>query len=581
MAPAPPATAVPQMFRHSTQLRALCDRSTGNADFARRGSLLVENGRLELGPFAAVPLTQFGDWEANPLDNRSWQWRLNWLSFLPYLLAYHRESGDVRAMQKAFAAARSWLDHFGAPDASHPFEFAWHDHASALRLEQLALLVHYAEAHGLWPEDDGRATSRALCVACAQHAELLFDDRFFSRHTNHGLEQARVLLLVATALQTGEYDRPARWRQRALERIEGELRHAFTDEGVHVENSPAYHNFVFKLFLGIFRDYPTESLGPLGQWLSEVGPRALDFLTRVLRPDGLLPIIGDTEALPVTDGFKAVFDADPAYEHFRYAISFGRAGTAPQPASRIWPRSGYAVLRSEWPPATGYRRALHVVFKAGASSQYHRQQDDGHLVLYNEGEDWLIDSGMFGYDKESPIRQYVRSRWGHNVVVLDRAATGQRELAPTASWRILAHSGDAVHPFVVARSEAYANVAMTRRVALARQRTLRVEDMVSAADGQSFNASFLWHVPADKQIEILGSAEVLVRSTRTARMMRLRVQGDLPDKVDCRSGVRKDRVLSVVSKCANSYDESQVLVFSALQRTNIFLLFEFSFEVRP
>lgn len=570
-----------QGLRHSSQLRALCERSIGNADFARRGRLLVENRRLELGPFAAVPLTRFGDWEADPLDNRSWQWRLNWLSFLPYLLAYHGETGDAAAMQQAFAAARSWLAHFGAPGAAHAFEFAWHDHATALRLEQLALLVHYAEAHALWPADDEGATARTLCDACMQHAELLFDDRFFSRHTNHGLEQARVLLLVATALADGDDDRPARWRQRALERIEGELRHAFTDEGVHVENSPAYHNFVFKLFLGIFRDYPAESLGPLGAWLSEVGPRALDFLTRILRPDGLLPIIGDTEALPVTDAFKAVFGAEPAYESFRYAITSGRAGTAPQPASRIWPRSGYAVLRSEWPPAAGYRRALHVVYKAGASSQYHRQQDDGHLVLYNEGEDWLIDSGMFGYDKDSPIRQYVRSRWGHNVVVLDRAATGQRELAPTASWRILAHSDDAAHPFVVARSQAYANVAMTRRVALARQRTLRVEDNVVATDGQPFGASFLWHVPADKQIEILGNAEVLVRSTRSARMMRLRVQGDLPDKVDCRTGIRKDRVLSVVSTSANTYEASQTLVFSAQQRTNVFLLFEFSFEVRP
>lgn len=36
-------------------------------------------------------------------------------------------------------------------------------------------------------------------------------------------------------------------------------------------------------------------------------------------------------------------------------------------------------------------------------------------------EDWLIDSGMYNYNKTDPIRKYMRSRAAHNVMQLRKA----------------------------------------------------------------------------------------------------------------------------------------------------------------
>jgi hypothetical protein len=561
----------------SPALGRLVERVIRNADFARRGRRMVDDGLLELGPFAAVPAGDFSDWQADPLRNRSWQWRLNWLSFIAYLVAHHAATGDASAIRLAFRAARSWLQHFGPPEAGHGFEFAWHDHGTAMRAEQLALLIRYADTRGLWKLDDHADTATLLVDACVGHASRLADDGFYSRHTNHGLIQCRVLLLIASSLR-GVTAPLAEWRDKALERIAGELRHAFTSEGVHVENSPAYHALVLKLFLGMMNDYPAASLGPVRQWMAEVGPKALDFLTRVLRPDGLLPIIGDTEALPVADTFKPAFDGQPAYEEFVYARRAGRKGRAPEALHRVWPESGYAVFRSSWAGGDAYGRALHLVFKAGATSPYHRQQDDGSIVVCRDGEDWLIDSGMFNYDKTSPIRLYMRSRQAHNTTVLNRPLADPRSRTPKDSWHVLAHSEADAAPFVEASSRAYAGADIVRRVSLRGGRAFQVDDTIVATDGSPVDASFLWHVPADKRVEILGAAEVLVHSGTSRQAMRIRVHGDLLDQVECRSGTTKAQVWSVVSRLANTQEASQVLVFTANRRSRIGVRFEFVFE---
>lgn len=572
---------VPRLLRASEQLRALTTSVTANADFARRGRRLLENGEIELGPFAAVPMREFDAWESDPLRNRSWQWRLNWLSFVSYLIAHHAATGDTRAIHLALSAARSWIEHFGPPHASGGFEFAWHDHATALRAEQLALLIHYTDANGLWEEHAQSPAGMSLAMACIQHAELLHQDNFFSKYTNHGLEQARVSLLLATALAAEGDPVPMDWRNRALKRIEGEMRHAFTDEGVHVENSPGYHAFVFKALLNIARDYPAESLGPLRRWLVEVGPRALEFLARILRPDGTLPIVGDTEAIPATDSYRAIFGADASYGWFRYAWSRGRAGTVPTQLNRVYPKSGYAIFRSAWPPAESYGRVTHLVFKAGASSRYHRQQDDGHLVVWSDGEDWLIDSGMFNYDSQSPIRQYMQSREAHNVVIVNGPLSEVGRSNPRKTWTVLASSEDSVQPFMSTRNEAYSDIVLDRRVSLQGDRRFSVEDMIWLKEGSPIDVTLLWHVPGDKQVEVLSPTEVRVRSGHTRCAMRMRVRGEIPDTVAVKAGIEAGKVWSVVSTVANAFQPSQVLVFAFAGRRHANIRTEFCFENLP
>ncbi|EOI2881361.1 heparinase II/III family protein, partial [Campylobacter jejuni] len=62
-------------------------------------------------------------------------------------------------------------------------------------------------------------------------------DEFYSKNTNHGLDQSLSLYKASFFL---EVDNILDIRNVAIERINSELKFAFCDDGGHKENSPAY-----------------------------------------------------------------------------------------------------------------------------------------------------------------------------------------------------------------------------------------------------------------------------------------------------------------------------------------------------
>lgn len=539
------------------------------------GEKLVVKQQLELAPFKAVPFSGWGDWEQDPLNNRSWQWRLNWLSFLSYLMAYHRASGDEAVLDSAREAIQSWLGSYLETDTSYPFEFIWHDHATALRAEQLVLFAYYCREHA--PEWASKhAEFRAyLEQALVVHGQWLAKDSFYSEHTNHGLEQARVLLLLGTVFE-GEQARE--WQQIAIQRISSELTFAFTDEGVHVENSPAYHIFVFKVFLGIIKDYPEEVLGDLAEQFSQFSAKALSFITHILRPDGKLPPIGDTEQLPTSDAYRDMFGHRLEYQHFLYALTQGKQGVMPPVLNRVYPKTGYAIFRDQWPAKEHYQNAFHLIAKVGCSSRYHHQQDEGHISLYAGGEDWLIDSGLYNYINKDPVRKYMRGRPGHNVPLISNASYAKEFEHRLGAWQVAHHSQAAPKPYLAMKLDVMPHIAHTRQVDFdAVSKVVEVEDNITADDGKLRNITLQWHFPQDKTIAIEES-RVVVTSPTGSRLV-INFEGESPDNLSVAKGRKEDRVFSCISYKANQVVPSQVLRVLFKERAVLEMTTQFTFEM--
>ncbi|AWB32569.1 heparinase II/III family protein [Orrella marina] len=538
------------------------------------GEKLVVKQQLELAPFKAVPFSGWGDWEQDPLNNRSWQWRLNWLSFLSYLMAYHHASGDEAVLDSAREAIQSWLDAYLETDTSYPFEFIWHDHATALRAEQLVLFAYYCREHAPeWVSKHAEFLTY-LEQALVVHGQWLAKDSFYSEHTNHGLEQARVLLLLGTVFE-GEQARE--WQQIAIRRISSELTFAFTDEGVHVENSPAYHIFVFKVFLGIIKDYPEEVLGDLAEQFSQFSAKALSFITHILRPDGKLPPIGDTEQLPTSDAYRDMFGHRLEYQHFLYALTQGKQGIRPPVLNRVYPKSGYAIFRDQWPAKEHYQKAFHLIAKVGCSSRYHHQQDEGHISLYAGGEDWLIDSGLYNYINKDPVRKYMRGRPGHNVPIISHASYAKEFQHRLSAWQVTDHSEAAPAPQLTMRLDVLPPVVHERKVAFdAAAKVLKVEDTVSADDGQQRNVTFQWHFPKDKMLTIEDSQVVVI--SPTGSRLTIEFEGEIPDNLSVAKGREGDKVFSCISYKANQVESSQVLrvMFKERRGLNVTTRFRFA-----
>ncbi len=519
------------------------------------GGALFKQRKMTLGPFKPVSFNSWGDWEQDPLNDRSWQWRLNWLSFLSYLIAYHRASENETVLDFAREAVESWLDTYLETDTTYPFEFIWHDHATALRAEQLVLLTYYCRRYA---PDWAKSNADFLAYvekAVEIHGQWLAKDSFYSEHTNHGLEQARVLLLLGTVF---EGEQALKWQQIATQRISSELTFSFTDEGVHVENSPAYHIFVFKVFMGIIKDYPDEVLGGLSSQFDVFAHKALRFITHILRPDGLLPPIGDTEQLPTSNMYRDAFGHMPEYQHLLYALTSGKQGEPSAGTNAVFPRSGYAVFRDQWPSRGDYANALQCIIKVGCSSRYHHQQDEGHISLYAGGEDWLIDSGLYNYSGKDPVRRYMRSRAAHNIPLVSEADYAAEFEHRLSAWEVTAYDDSSSFPFVEMALNVLPQVEHQRRVALnTAQHELSVVDRFHCDDAQPREVILQWHFPQDKQISIQGNRAII--SSATGSQLLMEIQGAQPDSLSVVKGWKGERVFSAFSAKANQFESSQLL----------------------
>lgn len=542
-----------------------------NSSYNKLGKKYFDSGFLKLGDFDLVRISSWSDWEIDPLSNRSWQWRLNWLSFIAFFISHHHHHEILNEGKKAIL---SWLDRYLFCDLETKFEFAWHDHGTALRAEQLLLFTLYCiEYAPEWSEENSQFLKQAN-KALIRHGEKLAEESFYSKHTNHGLEQTRVLMLLALSL---DCDKNQLWQSLATTRLKNELDFSFTKEGVHVENSPGYHIFVFKTFLNIIDEYPAEVLGSLAKEFNSLANQALSFITHILRPDGTLPILGDTENIRTTDAYQKYFIDAKEYQHFVYVLSQGKRGNKPEQLNKIYPESGYAIFRDQWFGSENYTQAFHVSVKAGCLSRYHHQQDEGHISVYGLGEDWLIDSGLYNYINNDPIRKYMRSRAAHNVPLISPAAYSPDFEHRLRSWRVIDWDDSLESPFVSLSINVLLPVCQKRRVSFdSKVKCLAVKDNFFSENEEPRTIILQWHIPSDKKI-VVQDQTVSVSSPK-GNKMRITVQGNKPDGIAVVSGVRKDRVFSVVSYKANSYESSQVVRFIFKERKSLSVTSYFNFK---
>jgi hypothetical protein len=488
------------------------DQVMADTELADKGRLMAERGIVHFRGFQPVEVDLLADWGSDPFSHRSWQWHAASFNFMPWLVAYYARKG-MATPDLALAAVASWRR--AEEGLLESFEFARHDHATALRTEHALLLLAYLHLAG------GCRRDRAdLAEWIDRLAGLLEDEAFYARGTNHGIEQARTLAQAAYMLPDRRASR-RRWRL-ALDRLRAELDFAFAADGVHVENSPGYHVFACNAFQKVATMFPRERLGGLGEAIDAVLPGAMAFLAHVLRPDGRLPIIGDTEASKVPEFPDGRATRERAWlEHARTA---GVEGRAPRNSIAVFPDSGYVVVRDRWRQPAGFRRSMHLVMKCGYLSRYHRHDDDFNIVLY-WGEDWLVDGGAYAYIEDSEVRRYLRSKWAHNVPVVD---------LPGERWPALrCTTGNATMHAVVGRdgglevrasSDAYPGYQSSRELRMPRSRKrFVVEDRIVPAGEYAAPALFrsLWHVPADKDI-LRRNQSILVVSRRQRRALRIR-----------------------------------------------------------
>lgn len=248
----------------------------------------------------------------------------------------------------------------------------WQESAVTLRMATISCLYQLTRDERLRP------VMEALVQA------NLDPDRYYGPPRrpphNHGAMANRALLRAASVFALPE------WAAAARARLAEAVDLVFDECGMTFEQSSGYHVHNVRLWSSLADEVP-------GSALSAALLRARAALARLLRPDGVLPAIGN--ALPVVRPL----------------------GEAPSGTAMWCPQTGWAVYSA---PRTLV--PVHSVLRFGPSRRMHGHHDGGSFTWWLGGADGipvLSDPGL-GFKEPASRAERARSRDAHTV--FDRPA---------------------------------------------------------------------------------------------------------------------------------------------------------------
>jgi uncharacterized heparinase superfamily protein len=303
-----------------------------------------------------------------------------------------------------------------------------------------------------------------------------------SQHGNHYLSDI-VGLLVLGALFAGPEGQE--WLAFSAVELARELDHQILPDGVDHEVSIPYHRLVAELFicgLQVVEALVPERLPAKHRTRIE---QVLAFTRDVTRPDGLAPLVGDSDDgrfLPLGD-----YGNDPR----SHAHLFRQAGLSKaEPAtSAAYPDGGFYVMRAE--------EAFLLVRcgPTGVGGQgWHAHNDQLSFELALGAQPLVVDPGSFVYTADPDARNRFRSTRFHSTIAVGGAE--QNDLSGVELFRLVDRTQARCQSFAPPVFEgehhgfrAAGSITHRRRLELA-ARALLIEDTVHGAIGKELEWTF-------------------------------------------------------------------------------------------
>ncbi len=356
------------------------------------------------------PLTLPLDWNADPFNDRNWQFQLHaWRMTDPILVEYFK-TGDTMYLAEALVFIEDWHSyHFQYKNSTI---FSWYDMATGIRAMRLAFFLELVQADEL---EVSERTLEQLLEMADEHARRLQNKDLISP-SNHGLFQVFGLNLLCSVNPT----RPAckGGRTFASRMLQDIMITQFTPQGMHREHSPSYHYFAVNI-LECFRVVERFDNPEIGALVSKA--RALQ--PWLAHPDGTISSIGDSV------GTWRGAPIDPTS-----TTCLGQSAPDMRDANYYavgdFSDSGYVIIRS-LPDAT----EQSMLFFTGmwhASGIGHKHADDLSFELFDQGRFIFIDSGKYGYNDDI-MRRYMISSAAHNTVSLKDKPFSPKDTKPYGS----------------------------------------------------------------------------------------------------------------------------------------------------
>jgi len=462
-------------------------------------------------------------WSLKHVEDRHCLWLLQQWRLVRDCAAEWKSSGRSTALEALLPRLHDWADVNLSADALERSELlSWHDHATGLRAVNMIWLGCLLRASSI----PAQQYLPLLFKLVAMHTAVLMAPDFYTKGTNHGFDQAYGLYFMSAAFPISERQRAA--QDLAAARLKFEVGSGFDEAGVHIENSPGYHVTMMARLLRAERLMAALE-GEAPSDIERTIERAMRFLTYAWKPDGTVPLLGDSEAVPVRIEIE-LLKTYSGYDELSFVATNGARGRKPDALAAVFANAGYAFLRDAWPSEANYQ-GLHLSFKCGYLSQYHRHDDDNTILLFAFGEDWLVGSGIYKYHEQDELRKYLRSARAHNIMTANDVACSRSVKTASAVMQPAVSAG--TKTTVRAESNMFTGFRYTRSLGYDRgSGEIVVVDAMQPSDEREHSFTVRFHVPEEREVLILSPTRVRIASKKTGKAMLIELDSPPSDGIE-------------------------------------------------
>ncbi|MCJ7751936.1 MAG: heparinase II/III family protein, partial [Armatimonadetes bacterium] len=342
------------------------------------------------------------DWTGSHVGHQEWPAQLNRFYHLPPLAAAYRETSDERFAEAARSYIEDWV-------RSHP---------------------SYETAQRFMPGDSGLNMSIRLGTSHAAGwggalpaflASPAFDDSFLQTLADSLSVQAAFLAdhltpwgnwriseldaLVFTALRFPFLEGAPGLLARGIKGMRSALGTQFLSDGVHIERSPGYHEWMARVLASYYelaRRFPEADAKVDGDAIV----RAFDYAAH-------------DELFGVNDSRAPHRDPDPLrHQRERKDVLAkllpAKGPPADPPLEQVFPHAGHVFLRSGWEPGADY-----LAFDAGTWGGGHCHLSRLSFVFRSGGRELVADPGILNYEMSDPLGPYGKSTRAHSTLNLN------------------------------------------------------------------------------------------------------------------------------------------------------------------
>ena len=266
----------------------------------------------------------------------------------------------------------------------------WGDHSIAERVLALADFWALYRHHPSYEPD----VAETLLVFAARSGHFLADPSRFTRLSNHGVMQNLALWHLSLAFPS--IPEAQRYPQLAFERLGKQIGFYINEEGVVLEHSADYQKDGVQFMSMAFRYMTLHGIEVPSEWRQKYY-KARDVYAQLRRPDGSLPMFGDTEGGVNRPGpLVPMFDHGGLYGPLKQRAELSRTQT-----DSVYPISGYSI----WWHSLNRSPTIQDLSQTVVAWSYfpghaHKHADEMSVLLWAGGQTWWTNVGYWPYETD-------------------------------------------------------------------------------------------------------------------------------------------------------------------------------------